>query len=77
MIKSNIAGLVIAGLLAVWALYVIMTRGKDEAYGTTFGRFFGQGMLWNHPKENPEKKSVTPGVGLGGAEGKPTNAVGV
>ena len=76
MIKSHIAGFVIAGLLAVWALYVIMTRGKDEAYSTTFGRFIGQGMLWSRAPDDLPKKGVNPGIGSG-AEGKPTNAVGV
>ncbi len=65
MKTSHIAGLVIAGLLAVWALYVVLTREKNESVGGTVGRLFGKGMLWSQPPDDLSKSSLNPGIGEG------------
>jgi hypothetical protein len=62
MKTSHIAGLVIAGLLAVWALYVVFTRQKGESVGSTVGRFFLADMLRNQPPDDLPKVSLNPGV---------------
>ncbi len=71
MKTSHIAGLVIAGLLAVWALYVLFTREKGESVGSTVGRFFLADMLRNHPPDDLSKGSANPGIGQG-AKNPPT-----
>ena len=65
MQKTHIAGLVIAGLLAVWALYVLFTRQKGESVGSTVGRFFLADMLRNQPPDDLSKGSLNPGIGQG------------
>ena len=65
MKTSHIAGLVIAGLLAVWALYVVFTRQKGESVGDTVGRFFLADMLRNQPPDDLSKVSLNPGIGQG------------
>jgi hypothetical protein len=72
MQKTHIAGLVIAGLLAVWALYVALTRQKDESIGGTVGRFFLADMLYNQPPDDLSKISLNPGTGQG-SKGPQTN----
>ena len=68
-----IAGLVIAALLAVWAIYVVATRKEGETYGGMALRFATAGMyLNNHPPENAEHTGLIPGVGHGG--GGPSTA---
>ena len=74
MQNLHIAGLVIAALLAVWAIYVVATRKDDETYGGTFGRLFGNGVLYNRPANDAAKTGLTPGI-LFGAEGRETGAV--
>ena len=74
MQNLHIAGLVIAALLAVWAIYVVATRGEKETYGGTFGRLFGSGLLFNRPANDAEHPGITSGIGKG-AEGPPTAAV--
>ena len=71
MKTSHIAGLVIAGLLAVWALYVLFTREKGESVGDTVGRFFLADMLRNQPPDDLPKGSLNPGIQKG-AKGPPT-----
>ena len=74
MQNLHIAGLVIAALLAVWAIYVVATRGEKETYGGTFGRLFGNGVLYNRPANDAEHPGITPGIAHG-AEGRETGAV--
>ena len=76
MKTSHIAGLVIAGLLAVWALYVLFTRQKGESVGDTVGRFFLADMLRSQPPDDLPKHSVNPGIGQG-AGGPPTVGPGI
>lgn len=76
MKTSHIAGLVIAGLLAVWALYVVFTRQKGESVGDTVGRFFLADMLRNQPPDDLSKVSVNPGIGQG-AGGPATGGPGI
>jgi hypothetical protein len=73
MQTTHIAGLVIAGLLAVWALYVVFTREKGESVGgtVTVGRFFLADMLRNQPPDDLPKGSLNPGIQKG-AKGPPT-----
>ncbi len=66
MKSLHIAGLVIAALLVVWAIYVVATRKEGETYGGTALRFATAGMLNNHPPENAEHKGLNPGVFQGG-----------
>ena len=76
MQKTHIAGLVIAGLLAIWALYVLFTRQKGESVGSTVGRFFLADMLRNQPPDDLSKGSLNPGQGQG-AKGPPTGGPGI
>jgi hypothetical protein len=63
----HIAGIVIAALLAVWAIYVVATKKEGESYSGMALRFATAGMyLNNHPPENAEHKGLIPGVGRGG-----------
>lgn len=65
MKSLHIAGLVIAALLAVWAIYVVATKKEGDTYGSTALRFFSGGMLNVQPIDNPEHASLTPGIAKG------------
>jgi hypothetical protein len=61
----HIAGLVIAALLAVWAIYVVATRKEGETFGGMAARFATAGYLDNRPKDDAKKTDLLPGTGRG------------